>query len=97
MVLILLALGTEEDQEFPLTDGPVTRETRLVYAKAYLERKYELQGGDPADVNQEEIEVFLLELELMDIVSILCQILSWRTKNRPHLFDDIAITTSIRA
>ena len=66
---MLLDLAPEEAQDFPISDGPVPRETRLVYATAYLQRKYELKGHDPADVKQEEIEAFLLEMELMDIVS----------------------------
>ena len=62
-LLIILSLGV----------GPVDRETRMVYARAYLKRKYELQGHDPTLVTQDEIEALLVEIKLTDIVGIIYQ------------------------
>ena len=60
----------DEDGEFPFAREPVLRECRMLYATAYLERKRELQGLDPAGVKTEEKQALLLEMELMDIVCI---------------------------
>ena len=75
MVLLDHETITDEDREFPFGKEPVPREIRMVYATAYLERKYELQGHNPTDVKELERECVLLEMELMDIVSAFIMIL----------------------
>ena len=67
----------------PTKDAPESEETKRMWIYSYLERKHELEGHQPSDVSDTEVELWMTALKITDVVNTIivhhlaCQLITW--------------------
>ena len=69
----------------------MSEDTRRLWMRCYLERKYEVEGHDPNNISEQEMALWMTAMEITDVV---CDLIVFSKNPIPLKIDTINVLHS---